>query len=731
MKIVQVAVPIPLPKLFDYLLADDQPAVIGSRVRVAFRQRKMIGMVINISDTSQHRADKLKMVEEVLDMDAVFSPALWKILQWAAAYYHVALGEVLHQALPPILRQGKPIAMPPIWQWVTTDEGSMLPLARLEKAPKQQQALTLLRQQSISRSEVSTLNLSEGVLKALQKKGLCTLHQSQPPVVPWQDRFLVTRSKLTLNPQQAAAVAAIKNDLSCYNAWLVAGITGSGKTEVYLSVIEQVLAAGCQALVLVPEIGLTPQTIARFRARFAAPIDVVHSGLTHQQRFAVWLRARRGESAVIIGTRSAIFIPLVKPGIIIIDEEHDSAYKQQEGWRYHARDLAVLRARQEDIPIVMGSATPSLETLQNVHNGRYRQLVLTHRAGSAKPALQQVVDLKGVPLVGNVALTLITSMRQHLSRHHQVLLFLNRRGYAPALICHCCGWVAECVHCERPYTLHQQRQQLRCHHCDSQRQVIKRCPKCHSSELLPVGIGTEQLELQLKHHFPQIPISRIDRDTTQRKGALEHHLQDINQGGARILIGTQMLAKGHHFPAVTLVVILEVDSALFSNDFRATERFAQLYTQISGRAGRAFDQGEVLLQTHYPHHPLLQNLMQYGYFSLAEQLLEQRRHAELPPFAYHALIRADDSDNQRVYQFLRALQEHLANVAAADAGFWFTTPTPAVPAKRKGRWRWQLLLQHRSRQRLQQTLTELMPVINTLPAANRVAWLLDVDPTDP
>jgi len=495
-------------------------------------------------------------------------------------------------------------------------------------------------------------------------------------------------------------------------------------------VLENVLARGKQALVLVPEIGLTPQTIARFRERFDAPIDVLHSALNDSERLAVWLRARRGETAIVIGTRSALFTPLARPGVIIIDEEHDSSYKQQEGWRYQARDLAVFRAHEEDIPIVMGSATPALETLHNVRSGKYRQLDLTKRAGNARPALQQLIDLKGVQLIGGLAPGLIGKMRQHLQADNQVLLFLNRRGFSPALLCHDCGWIAECTRCDRYYTLHQHHRQLRCHHCDSQRPLPNQCPQCGSTHLLPVGVGTEQLEQQLGTLFPGVPVSRIDRDTTSRKGALEQHLADVHRGGARILVGTQMLAKGHHFPDVTLVSLLDVDGALFSADFRAAERFAQLYTQVAGRAGRAGKQGEVLLQTHHPEHPLLQTLLHQGYSAFAQQALLERQAVHLPPWSRHALFRAEDMDNQQAAEFLQQLRNLLEASPLNDKAMWFMGPLPALQPKRSGRWRWQLLLQHPSRQRLQQLLSSSLPLVSTLPAARKVKWTLDIDPTE-
>lgn len=730
MPVVQVVLPVPLARKFDYLLPATLTPAVGGRVSVPFGNRKMVGIVVGFSEQSDFPEAQLKQVVEVIDHASLFPPSLWRILQWAADYYHFPLGEVLFHALPVLIRQGKPAKSAPLWQWVISEQGKETAPESLKNARKQQQALAMLRQRPIYRHEVSEFDLTDKILQTLRAKGLCELQEHARAQHDWRTDFRVNGERLRLNTEQAMAVGAIRAEDAHFSAWLLNGITGSGKTEVYLSVLENVLESGRQALVLVPEIGLTPQTIARFRERFAVPIDVLHSGLNEGERLAVWLRARQGETAIVIGTRSALFTPLARPGVIIIDEEHDSSYKQQEGWRYHARDLAVFRAREENIPIIMGSATPALETLHNAQSGKYRMLMLNKRAGNASTALQQLIDLKGVKVAGGLSPALIAKMRQHLNANNQVLLFLNRRGFSPALMCHDCGWIAECQRCDHYYTLHQQHRQLRCHHCDSQRPLPWQCPQCGSTHLVPVGLGTEQLEQNLSQLFPDVPLSRIDRDTTSRKGALEQHLADVHRGGARILIGTQMLAKGHHFPDVTLVSLLDVDGALFSADFRSAERFAQLYTQVAGRAGRAGKQGEVLLQTHHPDHPLLQTLLQHGYGSWAQQTLLERKAVFLPPFTSHALFRAEDNDNQQASAFLQQLRNLLEASPLNDVSLWVMGPVPALLAKRSGRYRWQLLLQHPSRAVLQRLLKSTLPLITTLPAARKVKWTLDVDPTE-
>lgn len=730
MPVAHVALPVPLPRTFDYLLPDSMVASAGCRVRVPFGTQQRVGIVVSVGETSELPLNELKSVLEVLDSAPVFSVPVWRLLLWAADYYHHAIGDVLFNAIPVPLRQGKPASGAVQWFWFATEQGQAVDLNSLKRSPKQQQALAALRQGRIWRHQVAELEFNDAALQALRTKGLAELNSEEPAHHDWRHGFSVCGERLRLNTEQATAVGAIHSAADQFSAWLLAGVTGSGKTEVYLSVLENVLAQGKQALVMVPEIGLTPQTIARFRERFSAPVEVLHSGLNDSERLSAWLKAKNGEAAIVIGTRSSLFTPFKNLGVIVIDEEHDSSYKQQEGWRYHARDLAVYRAHSEQIPIILGSATPALETLHNVRARKYKMLRLTRRAGNARPAMQHVLDLKGQAIQAGLSPALVNRMRQHLQAGNQVILFLNRRGFAPALLCHDCGWIAECPRCDHYYTLHQAQQHLRCHHCDSQRQVPRQCPSCGSTHLMPVGLGTEQLEQALAPLFPGVPLSRIDRDTTSRKGALEQHLAEVHRGGARILIGTQMLAKGHHFPDVTLVALLDVDGALFSADFRAAERFAQLYTQVSGRAGRAGKQGEVVLQTHHPEHPLLQTLLHKGYDTFAEQALAERQTLQLPPWTSHVLIRAEDHNNQQAPLFLQQLKNLLQSSPLADQHLWVLGPVPALAPKRAGRWRWQLLLQHPSRVRLQQIVSGTLTLINTLPEARKVKWMLDVDPIE-
>jgi primosomal protein N'' len=721
MLIAHVALPVPIHQLFDYQLV--VPAEIGMRVRVPFGKRQAIGIIVKIDQQSDLNINNLKSIIDVVDQIPLFTDSIWKLLNWAASYYHYPLGEVLFHAMPILLRQGRQATKDEVKQWQLTKLGHEIDLNSLSRAPKQKLLLSSLRNNTDHQ-----IDFNKTIYCELQKKHLIEQIVEPSDINQWQNDFSANTTSIKLNDQQSYAVTTLNKQNNHFGVFLLEGITGSGKTEVYLNILTDILSKGKQVLVLVPEISLTPQTIKRFKQRFNAPIDILHSGLTEKQRLAVWLRSKNGDNAIIVGTRSALFTPFKNLGMIIIDEEHDSSYKQQEGWRYHARDLAITLAKIANIPILLGSATPSLETLNNAQNNKYQLLQLTERAGSATLAKQSILDLRGLVLTAGLSYPLIEQIRKHLSNNNQVMLFLNRRGFSPLLICHDCGWIAECPRCDRPYTYHQKQQKLSCHHCDSSRIIPTQCPKCGSSHLIPIGFGTEQLEKQLEILFPNIQISRIDRDTVSKKGVLDDYLQKIQQGGAHILVGTQILAKGHHFPDVTLVGIVDVDGALFSSDFRATERFAQIYTQVSGRAGRETKAGEVILQTYHPDHPLLKILLTKGYQEFAKVTLQERRQTQLPPFSYQALIRAADRNNQYAPMFLQHIHDWLKK--NVNHNLWQVGPTQAIQPKKAGYNRWQLLLQHSNRQILQHILDQLLTNIEKWVETSKVRWSIDVDPID-
>ena len=727
MNIVRVALAVPLPRFFDYLYLPDLTPIVGGRVLVPFGSQKRVGIVVDLPASSDVAKEKLKPIIDVLDTESLFNSTTWDWLAWSANYYRAALGDVLFQALPVKLRNGESAVKNDRTFWRITELGKQaLESGELKRAKKQIEALNLLLTQDL---EKGNNEISSAIWSALKGKDYV-----EEVIVPteqksWQqvlgDNPLVNLdNRLTLNKQQALAFSQLLFQEG-FNVWLLEGVTGSGKTEIYLQYIEEVLKRGKQVLVLVPEIGLTPQTVRRFRARFNVEIDVLHSNLNDTQRLNVWERARTGQSAIVIGTRSALFTQFSDLGLIILDEEHDGSFKQQDGWRYHARDLGIVLAQKLNIPILLGSATPSLESINNVQNGKYHHLVLSKRAGNATALRQFVIDLKHQRIQNGLSEPLLQRMQEHLEKGNQVLLFLNRRGFAPVLLCHECGWIDECHHCEKPYTYHQHQRVLRCHHCGAQKTVPMQCGHCGSTHLVTTGLGTEQLEETLKARFPQYNIARIDRDSTARKGKLEGYLEDIQQGKSQILIGTQMLAKGHHFPNVTLVALVNVDNALFSLDFRAEERLAQLYVQVAGRSGRAEKQGEVVLQTHYPDHPLLTTLLEKGYQAFAEETLKLRHNMGLPPFSFQALFKAQCRHSEEAENALSQLASFFYEQKIE--GLQVLGPIPAPFSKKAGQYRWQLLLQHVSRKQLQAALSRYSP---ELIKSSQVRLILDVDPLD-
>lgn len=557
------------------------------------------------------------------------------------------------------------------------------------------------------------------------------LRQGKEAVIkklPKQSENEIKTTQLICNEGQQNAIDAVTASLDEFKVFLLDGVTGSGKTEVYMQLIQTVLNRGQQVLVLVPEITLTPQLQQRFQARFDTHIAISHSKITDLQRKNSWLLMQSGLCSLLLGTRSALFTPLPNIGLIILDEEHDSSFKQQEGFRFSARDVAVMRGKLANVPVVLGSATPSLESLYNVFLERYTHLPLPQRAGNALPPLVQILDIRQQKLQAGLSERLISEIRATLEKNEQVLLFLNRRGFAPTLICHGCGWVARCVHCDANLVIHRHKNLLRCHHCGTEHRLISRCPSCQSSELASLGQGTERLEFILSEIFPHKTVVRLDYDSTQKKGALEDFLTQIHAGKVDIILGTQMLAKGHHFPNVTLVAILDVDSGLFSTDFHSGEKLAQLIVQVSGRAGREQKQGKVLLQTHQPNHPLLNELLREGYAKFAQSELLAREAAMLPPFSYQALLRAHGEKEELPQQFLESVAELARSLNVQEVEILGSIPAPM--ARRAGQYRFQLLFQHSSRVALQQLLKQLVPACSTLKLANKVRWSIDVDPVD-
>ncbi|MBW8313086.1 MAG: primosomal protein N', partial [Rhizobium sp.] len=661
----------------------------------------------------------LKPVLARLDATPLLAGELFETLRWAAAYYHAPLGEVLATALPTLLRAGQPLPDTTRHGWALTAAGQAAAAAPGREG-KPRRLLLRLQAGALSEDQLDAADEAwRPAARSLAERGL-----AERVVLDGPGNAPAPAAPPVLMPGQAEALAALREG-SGFRPILLEGVTGSGKTEVYLQAIADCLAAGRQALVLVPEIGLTPQTLARFRARLGVPVAAFHSGLADGERARAWAAMASGHARVLVGTRSAVFCPLPEAGLLVVDEEHDGSYKQQDGIRYHARDLALVRASKLGMPVLLGSATPSLESLHNALSGRYRHLRLAQRAGGARPPSVRVVDVRKRPLRDGLSEALLDAVGACLARGEQALVFKNRRGYAPVLICHDCGWSAHCKRCDAAMTVHAGGRRLVCHHCGARATPPNACPDCASLALQPQGAGTERLEKALAERFPAARLVRVDRETTRRRNALEEHLATLGDEPG-ILVGTQILAKGHDLPRLTLVAVVGVDEGLFSADFRAGEKLAQLLIQVAGRAGRAALPGEVLLQTHHPDHPLLGTLLNGGYPAVAALQLAEREAAGFPPYTHLAMLRAEAGTEAEVQGFLQEAR------AALDGreGLSVNGPMPAPMARRAGMARGQLLLEAAQRGPLHAALNAALPALHALRSARRVRWSLDVDPTD-
>jgi len=727
--ILQVAVPAPVAGTFDYLLPDKVPEQLakpGARVRVSFGRQITIGVISATTSSSDFPRNRLKPILELIDDEAIIPDDLLSLLQWAASYYQHPVGEVFNTALPALLRQGQ-AAIPKssaLWKTICCDDNDVA--HALSRAPKQAQIFNLINESEtgLDAEQLNQLTSNwRGAVSALIEKKL--LEEKTLPLLPEHD--LPPVEGPTLNDEQAAVIDSIKKELGSHHVHLLHGITGSGKTEVYLQLSQAVLDQDKQVLVLVPEISLTPQLTRRFEQRLGLSVATLHSGLNNQQRLNAWHCARTGMARLVIGTRSSIFTPMPQLGLIIIDEEHDGSYKQQDGFRYNARDLALVKAHKLDIPVVLGSATPSLESLHNARRQRYRLHKLNERANNSKPGRIELIDMCSQPLIEGISAKLLDKVKQHLDQNSQVLLFINRRGFSPLLMCHDCGWTTHCIRCDAHMTFHRYQSLIRCHHCGAESPAPKTCNECDSTELLAIGLGTERIEDVLKEKFPDTGVNRIDRDTTRNKGVLQEKLDQVHSGETGILIGTQMLAKGHDFPNVTLVAVLDTDQALYSADFRAAEHLAQLIIQVAGRAGRAEKAGEVVIQTHHPDHPLLQTLIHQGYEDFAEAAIEERRDANFPPHSHLVLLRCEAIKTEQGNQFMADAKQSLDHLSSKIEYFG---PLPAPMEKRAGRFRSQIILQSTDRKTLHQTLQQWLPHLRQFKSARKIRWSIDVDPYD-
>ena len=697
------------------------------RLKVPFGRSSKIGVLIKHVSDSEVSADRLRAAEGLLDRQSLLSESHLAFLQWTAGYYHHPVGDVVSAALPLRLRKqttALPLAEKIYRVCIPPDEA----LAAVSRAPRQRSLLQALLDAPGRQVRDSDLRAAyEGVsepLRRLCEKGLIEAVEGEPEAVP----FAPVTAGHALNGEQQQAVAAVNAKLGGFGAFLLEGVTGSGKTEVYLQLAVTVLEHGKSVIILVPEISLTPQLQRRFAERLGGTVSVLHSGMGEAERERAWQRARLGLSRVVLGTRSLVLNPVADLGLIVVDEEHDTSFKQQEGFRYSARDLAVVRAQRAACPVVLGSATPSLESLRNVQTGRYLHLQLTARAGGARPPRIDLLDIRDQPLQSGLSEPMLKELARTLQAGEQAMVFLNRRGFAPVLACYSCGWVSDCPRCDAHQTLHRSSNLLWCHHCGSQRRLPQVCPACGEADLHPLGQGTEQIESFLAGRFPHVPLIRVDRDATARKGSLDKLLAQVHESEAALLVGTQMLAKGHHFPRVTLVGVMDADGGLFSADFRATERMAQLLTQVAGRAGRGDRPGRVLIQTRYPEHPLLQTLVTQGYDAFAKVALSERAEADFPPFTYQALLRAEANRSEPPVTFLQQVADWIDALNGTEVELW--GPVPAPMARRVGRFRAHLLIQARAREQLHPVLSQLQQHLADWKEARKVRWSLDVDPAD-
>ena len=700
----------------------------GARVRVPFGRTPLTGVVVELDDSADCDPGRLKSIESVADASPLLEPADLAFQRWAATYYHHPVGEVILAALPLVLRKGEPVRLPGAEGWRLTEAGRQQLEAPGRRAPRQVEILQAVAaggEGGIDRQILrDRFPASAAALRAVRQAAW--VESVEIPAVA--ERALADVSGPPLTPAQQEAVDAIEAATGRFHVALLDGVTGSGKTEVYLQLASTALRRGHSVLLLVPEISLTPQLAARFRQRLGDTVRVLHSSLAEREREATWHRVRLGLSRVLLGTRSSVFTPMTDLGLVIVDEEHDGSFKQTEGFRYSARDLAIVRAQRAGCPVVLGSATPSFESLRHALSGRYAHLRLDQRAAGASRPRIELLDIRDQPLQSGMAQPLLDRVAQVLAAGQQAILFLNRRGFAPVLTCFGCGWISDCPHCDARQTLHRHNDTLWCHHCGSQRRVPRTCPSCGAADLHPLGQGTEQLEAFLAERFSDYPLIRVDRDATARKGSLERKLQQIRQTGAALLVGTQMLAKGHDWPGVTLVGVLDADGGLYSADFRATERMAQLLEQVAGRAGRGDHPGQVVIQTRFPDHPLLRELVRRGYRAFACEALEEREAAGLPPYSFQALLRAEARDMARAQALLDDVVAAVRQSPAAEVELWGPVPAPMV--RRAGRFRAHLLLQARRRDRLHAVLDGLPQLLPSLATAKGVRWSLDVDPVD-
>lgn len=721
------ALAIPLYRAFDYRIAENQPVQPGVRYRLPFGKADKVGVLLSSSHSSEFDDSKIRTTFEALDHEPVLSTHMLELARWIADYYLQPPGEVLFQCLPKYLRSANALkdTRIKVWQSRAIDVNTRDAISK--RSPRQDELLGAIEQSEggLNAIQLKAINPNwHGVILALESKQAIDWQWAKPSLsdIPLQ-------AAPTLSQQQSEVVEAMSAHIDHFSVHLLDGITGSGKTEVYFKLIEQQLALNQQVIYLVPEIGLTSQLVERVKSRFGPQFAISHSGLTDNRRYQAWQQFRDGDVNIMLGTRSCLFSQCDRLGLIIIDEEHDSSYKQEDGIRYHARDVAIKRAQMLDIPILLGSATLSMESINNAAREHFYLHRLTERPTSYPPPPIQLIDVRNVKLDTGCSPQLMQKIAQHIEAGGQVLLYLNRRGFAPVVMCHECGWQAHCTRCDSRLTLHQSLNRLLCHHCGYAQPQPAACPSCQHADIKHYGVGTEQLQQRLQQSFPQVALLRIDRDAISGREAFAERLKTLQKGDPCILIGTQMIAKGHDYPAITLSVILDADQALFSASYRASEQLIQTVFQVSGRSGRGTRQGEAFVQTRFAEHPLMQSLIKQEYRDIAGTVLRERKLLNFPPYARVIMFRADALSLEQAMNKLEEIREQLIDLAK-QAGIQCIGPMPALMTRRIGRYRAQLCLIGSDFRQLRATLREAMPNIEKIVSTHSVKWMIDVDAYD-
>jgi primosomal protein N' (replication factor Y) len=728
--LVEVLVPIPLMEKFSYLPPKNNTSSLkqGSRVLIPFGRRILVGVIWGFVKKDPFDKRKYKYIKDVLDESPLLDANSISLAEWSSRYYHYPLGEIITYFFPPSIRKGKDAKFRESKYLELTSKGSFLQATDLSRAPSQQKLIELLKEKTeISLKSAQAFGISAAVINGLIEKGfIARFSRELSPYKKFENNNLLSSKQL--NPEQSEAVNAINGAQNKNITFLLDGITGSGKTEVYLQAIQEVIRQGRQALILIPEIGLAPQAEERFREYFGDRVMSFHSAKNDREKVDAWLGASRGLVDIIIGTRSSVFLPMKNLGIIVVDEEHDLSFKQMDKFRYSARDMALYRAKLEKVPVVLASATPSLETLKNAEEDKYKVLKLSKRATGASLPSFQAVDLRGKELFEGLSKELLEASQTELAQGNQVLIFLNRRGYAPSMICKVCGWISNCERCDALMTVHKNPLKLHCHHCEAQKPYPNKCQSCDSNDFLTYGFGTEKIEEFLQNYFPNIKTLRIDSDSTRKKETLNEYFSEIRKGKPMILLGTQLLAKGHHFPDVTLVGIIDADSGLFSADFRGSERVAQLMTQVSGRAGRDKKPGRVILQSYCPDHPQIEEIITGSYDKFAKKLLGERKSLKIPPFSFQAKIFAESPKSLISRDFIL----NLLNQSKIDEKIRMNVrvigPLPSVMEKKSGVYRWELSIFSKSRSNLHKYLDVMQSRLYDPKLSKQVRWSIDVDP---